>query len=203
MVYFYPPKNPPDPFSSLIFRLPRNTRECDVRPYGDGGRKCPVQTWPWPECNSVRSMLGCRLRPRAGLIFRLVMWRNRLSSKNGFVAGEFAVDCRWRAPVYCTDPNVSMMKIWPPWMTSEAFLPKTSLGCPRTARRGDFTRALFCISWPPRWSPKIHRPRSRWTWTPASDFARFGTIVHVADFRCFRFRKRTVLEARSPDCVKI
>lgn len=37
-VYLYPSKKPPDPFSSLIFRLLRKTSQCDVWQFEDGVR---------------------------------------------------------------------------------------------------------------------------------------------------------------------
>ncbi len=46
-VYLYPLKNPPDPFSSLIFRLLRKTRECGVWQFGERDPPIPVLTMPW------------------------------------------------------------------------------------------------------------------------------------------------------------
>lgn len=45
-VYLYPLKNPPDPFSSLIFRLLRKTRECGVWQFDERGPRIPAPTMP-------------------------------------------------------------------------------------------------------------------------------------------------------------
>lgn len=46
-VYLYHLKKPPDPFSSLIFRLLRKTRECGVSPFGNGDLPIHVRTMHW------------------------------------------------------------------------------------------------------------------------------------------------------------